>query len=236
VGDEPVEAQAPGSELPGWGVSAAGDAVHGSGAEDAAEAWEAGPVGDEPVEAQAPGSELPGWGVSAAGDAVHGSGAENAAEAWDESEAEEDEPFEAQAQAQAPGRHAMRDDADAIEDEGDPAEDEGDPAEEEAAEDEAAGGEVGLAEAAAADGAALGDGVRAGLSLRRSNRAAALSLDSLPRDSLGPGGLRPHATGGGPPFVPAQAPRRVVAVEPESPLTDVVPAARTPVDEDEPAG
>ncbi|MFG2036693.1 arginase family protein, partial [Dactylosporangium sp. NPDC048998] len=34
-----------GSELPEWGASAAGDAVHGSGAEDAAEAWEAGPVG-----------------------------------------------------------------------------------------------------------------------------------------------------------------------------------------------
>ncbi|GAA2364485.1 hypothetical protein GCM10010170_062360 [Dactylosporangium salmoneum] len=60
------------------------------------------------------------------------------------------------------------------------------------------------------------------------NRVAELSLDSLPRDSMGPGGLRP--------FVPAQAVRRDAGDAPESPLTDVVPAARTPVEEDETAG
>jgi hypothetical protein len=68
----------------------------------------------------------------------------------------------------------------------------------------------------------------------RSNRAAAMALDSLPRDSLGPGGLRSHG-GLGPRFVPAQSSRRGPDDAPESPLTDVVPAARTPADE-EPAG
>jgi arginase len=72
--------------------------------------------------------------------------------------------------------------------------------------------------------------------LARPDRVAALSLDSLPRDNVGPGGLRPHAVEVGAPFVPAQAVRRALAVQPESPLTDVVPAARTPVDEEEPAG
>ena len=70
----------------------------------------------------------------------------------------------------------------------------------------------------------------------RPDRVAALSLDSLPRDTVGPGGLRPHKAEVAAPFVPVQAVRRSVAAQPESPLTDVVPAARTPVDEEEPAG
>lgn len=70
--------------------------------------------------------------------------------------------------------------------------------------------------------------------LGRYSRSASLSLDSLPRDSLGPGGLK--RGGGNGPFVPAQAARRGADDSPESPLTDVVPAARTPVEEEEPAG
>jgi len=64
--------------------------------------------------------------------------------------------------------------------------------------------------------------------LGRYSRSASLSLDALPRDAVGPGGLGPR--------VPAQVTRRGVEDSPESPLTDVVPAARTPVEEEEPAG
>jgi arginase len=66
-----------------------------------------------------------------------------------------------------------------------------------------------------------------------------VSLDSLPRDSMGPGGLRSHPVS--PfvvPFVPSQPIRPHDAPEPiappESPLADEVPAARTPQDEEEP--
>jgi hypothetical protein len=65
-----------------------------------------------------------------------------------------------------------------------------------------------------------------------------VSLDSLPRDSMGPGGLRAHPVS--PfvvPFVPSQPirPHDPGPIEPpESPLADVVPAARTPQDEEEP--
>ncbi|GAA3457589.1 hypothetical protein GCM10018962_94230 [Dactylosporangium matsuzakiense] len=68
--------------------------------------------------------------------------------------------------------------------------------------------------------------------LRGYSRNSALSLDGLPRDSVGPGGLGPRNGA----FVPSQAARRDGAELPESPLTDVVPAARTPVEEDETAG
>jgi len=91
-----------------------------------------------------------------------------------------------------------------------------------------------------------------------------LALDSLPQDTLGPGGLRPGGLASGglrpgglassgvasgglgpggqggragglrPAFVPAQAVRRGDD-SPESPLTDVVPAARTPVEQEDPA-